>query len=138
MYTLLHFSNKIGALSINGLIISRLHQFYFMEVGSYRDKCILSSSDMQHAIVVTTPRTVIPLLKIVHRMDFLISQFPFLISLLYLCHKPKNYSYTDMKKIALLLLMLLPFGVAAQKQQDMSKYLAGAVTEQNGIVVFEK
>ena len=71
-------------------------------------------------------------------MDFLISQFPFLISLLYLCHKPKNYSYTDMKKIAFLLLMLLPLGVAAQKQQDMSKYLAGAVTEQNGIVVFEK
>lgn len=43
-----------------------------------------------------------------------------------------------MKKIALFLMMLLPLGVIAQKQQDMSKYLAGAVPEQNGIVVFEK
>ena len=43
-----------------------------------------------------------------------------------------------MKKIALLLMMLLPLGMTAQKQQDMSKYLAGAVPEQNGIVVFEK
>ena len=43
-----------------------------------------------------------------------------------------------MKKFALLLMMLLPIGVMAQKQQDMNKYLAGAVPEQNGIVVFEK
>jgi hypothetical protein len=43
-----------------------------------------------------------------------------------------------MKKIILLLMMLLPLGTIAQKQQDMSKYLAGAVPEQNGIVVFEK
>lgn len=43
-----------------------------------------------------------------------------------------------MKKIVLLLMMLLPLGTIAQKQQDMSKYLAGAVPEQNGIVVFEK
>ena len=35
-------------------------------------------------------------------------------------------------------MMLLPLGTIAQKQQDMSKYLAGAVPEQNGIVVFEK
>jgi hypothetical protein len=43
-----------------------------------------------------------------------------------------------MKKIALLLMMLLPLGTIAQKQQDMSKYLVGAVPEQNGIVIFEK
>ena len=44
-----------------------------------------------------------------------------------------------MKKIAFLLMMLLPLGVSAQKQQDdMSKYLAGAVPTQNGIVIFEK
>ena len=43
-----------------------------------------------------------------------------------------------MKKIALFLMMLLPLGVIAQKQQDMSKYLAGAVPTQNGIVIFEK
>ena len=43
-----------------------------------------------------------------------------------------------MKKIALFLMMLFPLGMAAQKQQDMSKYLAGAVPQQNGIVIFEK
>ena len=43
-----------------------------------------------------------------------------------------------MKKIALFLMMLLPLGAIAQKQQDMSKYLAGAVPTQNGIVIFEK
>ena len=35
-------------------------------------------------------------------------------------------------------MMLFPLGMAAQKQQDMSKYLAGAVPQQNGIVIFEK
>ena len=43
-----------------------------------------------------------------------------------------------MKKIVLLLMLLLPLGGVAQSTQDMSKYLAGAVPEQNGIVVFEK
>ena len=40
-----------------------------------------------------------------------------------------------MKKILLLMLMALPLMAAAEKRDD-SKYLRGAVPEQNGIVTF--
>ena len=43
-----------------------------------------------------------------------------------------------MKKIIFLLLLALPFSVMAQKNNDLSKYLKGAVTLTNGKVSFEK
>ena len=43
-----------------------------------------------------------------------------------------------MKKIILALLLCLPIAVSAQKGDDMSKYLVGAVPTENGYVTFKQ
>ncbi|MBO5703047.1 MAG: DUF4468 domain-containing protein [Bacteroidaceae bacterium] len=43
-----------------------------------------------------------------------------------------------MKQLFISLFMLLPLMAFAQKNQDLTKYMAGAVPEKNGMVCFEK
>lgn len=59
------------------------------------------------------------------------------ISFLFLTFVDNNLKYAIMKKLLLALLLCLPLAGGA-KERDDSKYLAGAVPEENGVVKFQQ
>lgn len=60
------------------------------------------------------------------------------MKLLYFCNYINDKLYTEMKKILLFMLLLMPLTMMAADNETLEKYGLGKVPEENGLVVFEK